>query len=185
MMYGLMPIDVDFKHNAAHYNTIRGRRSSPQEEFERQAHVVAFFVPQGSAADSEVMNRLAGCLYKITVEHKRKAIVIISRADEIPGEEDKADVLENVCQALSIDSSNVFFLENYVGTKDKQFTVDKNVLRILLAMVARADDFLMFNKLNPIMCPFEKNPSLGSSHSSPPSYPILILNDFLSFFLLF
>lgn len=45
--------------------------------------------------------------------------------------------------------TDVFFLENYVDTKDKQFRVDKNVLRILWALLQRANDFLSFSKLNP------------------------------------
>jgi len=174
LMYGLMPPDVDFKHNAAHYQTIRGRRSTPEEEFARQAHVVAFFVPQGAASDSTMMASLSNCLRIITVEHKRKAIVIISHADEVPAEDDRKIIQSDICQALSIDSSSVFFLENYIDTKDKQFLVDKNVLRILLAMVSRADDFLKFDRLNPIMCPFERNPHLGGSStyiSSPPQSP--------------
>lgn len=43
----------------------------------------------------------------------------------------------------------MFFLENYVDTRDKKFEVDKQVLRILLAMVQRADDFLAYDRLNP------------------------------------
>jgi len=79
-----------------------------------------------------------------------------------------------VCQKLSIDSSSVFFLENYVDTKVKQFYVDKGVLRILLAMICRADDFLTFDRLNPSVCPFPANPygnlnldSPAASSSSP------------------
>jgi len=59
MMYGLLPPEVDFKHLACTYNTIRGRRSSAQEECARRAHVVAFFVPQGASGDTDLMNRLA------------------------------------------------------------------------------------------------------------------------------
>jgi hypothetical protein len=170
-MHGLMPTDVDFKHNPAYYSTIGGRRNSADEEFKRRAHVVAFFVPQGVVGDSAVMDRLAECLYQITVQHKRKAIVIISHADEIPGEEERKQVMEDVCQALSIDNSSVFFLENYVNSKVKQFHVDKNVLRILLAMICRADDFLCFNKLNPIICPFPANGMTSTTIPSTPPSP--------------
>jgi len=173
LMYGLMPFEIDFKHNATRYQTVRGHRSTPEEEFRRQAHVVAFFVPQGVAGDSDVMNRLANCLKIITVDHKRKAIVIISHADEVPAPEDRKVIQEDVCNALSIDGSSVFFLENYVDTKDKQFNVDKNVLRILLAMIYRADDFMCYDRLNPIVCPFENNPHGRTGGSTMISSPVL------------
>jgi len=171
MMYGLLPPEVDFKHLACTYNTIKGRRSTEEEEFNRRAHVVAFFVPQGAASDTDLMVSLAQLYYKITVEHKRKAIVIISHSDEIAGDEDKNEVLSDVCQKLSIDSANVFFLENYVDVKDKQFYVDKGILRILLAMISRADDFLTFDRLNPTECPFPKNPQSGRSEPKEVSSP--------------
>jgi hypothetical protein len=93
--------------------------------------VVAFFVPQGTVGDSTVMNQLSECLYQITVQHsmfashpplplpspsppsltsqtlERKSIVIISHADEIPGQEERNQVMEDVCQALSIDNSSI------------------------------------------------------------------------------
>jgi len=72
-----------------------------------------------------------------------------------------------VCRKLSIDSANVFFLENYVDVKDKQFYIDKGILRILLAMIVRADDFLTFDRLNPTESPFPKNP-VRSEPQEPP-----------------
>jgi hypothetical protein len=157
LMHGLLPADVDFKHLACNYSTIKGRRSPPQEEFLRRAHVVAFFVPQGAASDSGLMASLGVQYYKITVEHKRKAIVVISHADEISGAEERAEVQNDICRQLSIDSSNVFFLENYVDTKIKMFYVDKGVIRVLLAMISRSDDFLTFDRINPTECPFPAN----------------------------
>jgi len=167
MMYGLLPPEVDFKHLACSYGTVKGRRSSEEVELNRRAHVVAFFVPQGAASDRDLMESLATHYYKITVEHKRKAIVIISHADEIAGDEDKNEVQADVCRKLSIDSANVFFLENYVDVKDKQFYIDKGILRILLAMIVRADDFLTFDRLNPTESPFPKNP-VRSEPQEPP-----------------
>jgi len=165
LMHGVLPLDVDFKHNAAKYSQIEKRRDPEEVERARLAHVVAFFVPQGASGDTDLMTRLGTFYYQITVLHKRKAIVIISHADEISGDEDRKEILNEICQKLSIDSANVFFLENYVDTKDKQFHVDKAVLRILLAMISRADDFLTFDRLNPSPSPFPANPN-----SPNPSY---------------
>ncbi len=74
-----------------------------------------------------------------------------------------------------------------MDTKDKKFNVDKNVLRILLAMVSRADDFLSFNRLNPskfillfllnfyvyfvVVCPYEGNKIEYTPHQESPSTP--------------
>ena len=62
--------------------------------------------------------------YKITVEHsmcqiscrfcflilyaERKAIVVISHADEISGAEERAEVQNDICRQLSIDSSSIY-----------------------------------------------------------------------------
>jgi uncharacterized protein YegL len=165
MLHGMLPYSIDFKHDAARFADVEGKRNSEEEEFNRRAHVVAFFVPQGAAGDSDLMQRLSGFFYHISVEHRRKVIVIISHADEISGEEERKEILGDVCQKLSIDSSSVFFLENYVDTKVKQFHVDKSVLRILLAMINRADDFLTFDRLNPTPSPCPKHP--GTSYAPP------------------
>jgi len=167
MMHGVLTYDVDFKHDPAKFSDVQNKRSPHEEEFGRRAHVVAFFVPQGAAGDTALMASLATFFYEITVVHKRKAIVIISHADEISGEDERADVLSDICQKLSIDSSSVFFLENYVDTKVKQFHVDKSVLRILLAMISRADDFLTYDRLNPTVSPYPKSTAIVSHIPKP------------------
>lgn len=43
----------------------------------------------------------------------RKAIVIISHADEIIGDDAKADVVNEVCEKLSIDSTDILYLFYY------------------------------------------------------------------------
>lgn len=91
--------------------------------------------------------------------------MIISHIDEV-AEEDREAILDDACHALAIDSNSiltiayfiffdrctdVFFLENYTDTKVKQFHLDKMILRILLALLSRADDFISYDAMNPSM----------------------------------
>lgn len=88
LMNGLMPRDIDFhvysprftvvfllisplQKHAVTFSTIRGRRSSPEEELARKPHVVAFFVPPGTAHDSDMMDLLAKAFSEVTLTHSK------------------------------------------------------------------------------------------------------------------
>lgn len=69
VMHGVMPTSVEFHEKSIFYADIEGCRSLDTEEKLRQAHVVAFFIPQGAVIDSDQMSTLATVYTEITVRH--------------------------------------------------------------------------------------------------------------------
>jgi hypothetical protein len=155
LVHGIMPLDITFKTHAVKYSDVNGRRASPAEEWKQRIHLVAFFVPQG-IVDSAAMDKLAEVYTDLTVELKRKAVVVIAHADELEGNNDRMQVSQDICKKLAIGNSSVYFLENYVSAKEKQFLLDKQIIQIILASLNYANDFLIYERQNPIVNPYGK-----------------------------
>jgi len=140
ILEGVLPPDEDILNNKrVCFSQIVGRRSSPEEERKRRISTVVFFVPSGVVTD--VLEKLADLYADVTIKYKRKAVVVISKIDLCPSDEEKKEVLNAVCTAFAIDSSSVFFLQNYVDAKNKLFQVDTGILEIIVAALKGCDDF--------------------------------------------
>jgi uncharacterized protein YegL len=126
------------------YQTVKGIKFTPHEALAQRMHVVAFFVHP--SLDEATMELLVTYYTKITTDKKSKVIIIISHSDTVLETDRRAQMHNDVCKRFSIDPSNVFFLENYVDVKDKQFNIDRNVLRILLALIDKADEFVAIQR---------------------------------------
>jgi len=108
-----------------------------------------FFVPHAVVNIVDDMNILQKAYSQITITEHRKAVVVISRIDELIGDDEREKVKQKVVSAFKIEPSLVYFLENYTKSVDKDFRVDKNILRILHAMLKAADGYYGLKITNP------------------------------------
>eukprot|EP00026_Physarum_polycephalum_P003795 Phypoly_transcript_03809.p1 GENE.Phypoly_transcript_03809~~Phypoly_transcript_03809.p1 ORF type:complete len:729 (+),score=91.53 Phypoly_transcript_03809:75-2261(+) len=104
----------------------------------QQMHSVAFFVhPSPNEAVMEFLLK-----FYTQISKKCKAVILIGHSDTVLENERRVEIHKTVCRKFAIDPSNVFFLENYVDVKEKHFNVDRNILRIILALLHNAEEFL-------------------------------------------
>lgn len=70
-MYGILPLEetLEFSTKTTFYSNIHPLRDPESTEKLRQAHVVAFFVPQGTVEDTDFMKLLVKEYTEITVQH--------------------------------------------------------------------------------------------------------------------
>jgi hypothetical protein len=158
----LSGLSVENKHVTAVAYKMKGGevKYSPQQALAMKMHVVAFFVPPTS--DDTTLEFLLPFYEKITSENKYKAVIVIAHSDTVLETDRRTEIHNAVCQKFSAPPSSVFFLENYLDTKDKQFNVDKNVIRVLFALLNTAEEFIASQRPTEPTEETEDEPAPGS-----------------------
>ncbi|KAG2393332.1 hypothetical protein C9374_006863 [Naegleria lovaniensis] len=122
----------------SHRNSSRTVLTSP----DKKIHSIIFVVAQGDRGDNQLMQKLKE-MFKLAMKHSLQPLVVLSKIDEVPAEEDLEKLKANLAQQIGAPRHSIFTSENYHGeTPKRRFDIDKNTYVILETALTRGVQYL-------------------------------------------
>jgi len=134
--------------------------------YERRIHCVLVFMPWTVLDSPAIVNALSRNLSICTTSYKVNPLIIVTRSSQAGGEKEQEAVRAKISNRFSVQSGNVYMIDNYTNEQDKNMGLDKKTLDILQRAILSCRTFHTFYKKT-LLTDIQSNPPPQQNPQTP------------------
>ncbi|KAJ3341444.1 hypothetical protein HDU93_004845 [Gonapodya sp. JEL0774] len=157
MLDGILKPNTQVVGKVIKYDDLQLQRDAADIERSRMIHVMVLAIPQATVESSEEMRAFIDIYKKVAHVFKRPVVIAVTYMDEVASLDESENVLKRVAKEFGIGRRLICPIRNYFSEKEKDFEMDRRLMRLLYTCLNEASTFLTREHFTPAKSQFPVN----------------------------